>query len=265
MMKKYPFDPALKHHALIALGLAIWIFVFLYFTEPLDVNELGRREKLLYLPLYGVVIAIAYLLILPFQNWRYSKRNSNWSLGNEVLFFAVFAIIGFLVSRSVYLYIIVAQQPNPHTIGYYITSIYLPALATILPIIIFGRWAFGKYKNKKLEDQKIDIPGEGTYEGLRLQLNEVISIKADDNYIEVSYLVGNNFKRQLIRNKLSSIAALFPELIQTHRSYLVNPYHFQQYKSENGKQYIVLSNDICTPISRTNAAAVKEAIQLTTK
>ena len=261
----FPFDPKLRHHFLIAIGLAIWIFLFLYLTEPLDVSEFRTKEKLIYLPFYGIAVSIAYIAMLPFQRWLYKKEDNTWKIGSELLFLLVFSLLAFFVARSVYLYIIMIDEPNPYTVLYFITAIYLPALSTILPIVFFGRWAFGKYKNKKIEDQKIEIPGEGTYEGLRLQLNDVIAIKADDNYIEISYLVGTALKKQLIRNKLSVIANLFPQFIQAHRSHLVNPYHFQQYKSENGKQFIVLSNDIFAPISRTYANRVKEAIQLTTK
>ena len=63
---KYPFDPLLKHHVFIAIGLGIWIFLFLYVTEPMDVNEFGEREKLIYLPIYGIIAAACYMLFLPF-------------------------------------------------------------------------------------------------------------------------------------------------------------------------------------------------------
>ena len=69
--KKYPFDPSIKHHLIIALGLAIWIFMFLYFTEPLDVSEFQKSEKLIYLPLYGLLGAFCYLVFLPIQNYIY--------------------------------------------------------------------------------------------------------------------------------------------------------------------------------------------------
>ena len=47
-MKPYPFDPSIKHHLLISLGLDLWIFIFLYATEPLDVNEFSDADKLVY-------------------------------------------------------------------------------------------------------------------------------------------------------------------------------------------------------------------------
>ena len=265
MKIKFPFDPSLKHHIAIALGLAVWIFVFLYFTEPLDVHEFGDREKLLYLPFYGLTGALAYVITLPFQYIRFRRKNKTWSLLSEVLFFAVFIFVALIITRSVYLYIIVAGEPNPYPLRYYIMDLYLPAILTILPIVIAGRWAFGKYLQKKIEDKKIEIPGEGTYEGLRLLATDLIAVKADDNYIEVTYFSSGNPKKQLIRNRLSVVTEAIPELLQTHRSFSVNPFHFQQWKTENSKLHIILSAGMEVPVSKTYAAAVKDRIHSATK
>jgi len=63
----YPLDPLLKHHLLIGLLLAVWVFVFLYFTEPLDVSELSDTEKLYFLPGYGLLGGLSYIIFLPLQ------------------------------------------------------------------------------------------------------------------------------------------------------------------------------------------------------
>ena len=134
-----------------------------------------------------------------------------------------------------------------------------------MPIIILGRFAFGKYKNKKTEALKIEIKGEGNYEGLRIFFNDIISIQSSDNYIEVFYVSGNELKKNLIRNKLSVIAEEFPELLRTHRSYLINPYHFLQWKTANSKLFIILFHHIEVPVSRTYQANVKSILNSTTE
>ncbi|MDT0554951.1 LytTR family DNA-binding domain-containing protein [Patiriisocius hiemis] len=265
MKYKYPFDYAVKNHILIGVGLAIWIFVFLYFTEPLDVHEFGATEKLIYLPIYGLVGALAYLIILPFQSFLYRSNRENWFIQSEFLFTLLFVVFGLLVTRSVYLYVIIAGEPNPYSLWYFITSIFLPAISTILPIVLIGRFALGKYREKKIEDSKIEITGDGTYEGLRLEFKELIAVKADDNYVEVFFEQGAVLKKQLIRNKLSVVAHELPELLKTHRSYLVNPIHFRQWNNQNGKLSMYLSHEIEVPVSRTFTTSVKEAIQLATK
>ena len=257
MNKKYPFDPSIKHHLIIAFVLAIWIFVFLYFTEPLDVNEFYDSEKLIYLPLYGLLGAFCYLIFLPIQNLLYIKNDKKWFVKTEVLFFLIFVLVSITIARMFYLYIVVLGEPNPYTLWYHLKSVLLPALLTILPIIIFGRFAFGKYKNKQTEAKKIEIKGEGNYEGLRLFLNDIICIQSSDNYIEVFYVSNNEIKKSLIRNKLSVIADEFPEFLRTHRSHIINPYHFLQWKTENSKLFVILFHHIEVPVSRTYQNNVK--------
>ncbi|WP_245891980.1 LytTR family DNA-binding domain-containing protein [Polaribacter glomeratus] len=264
MNKKYPFDPSLKHHFIIAFGLAIWIFVFLYFTEPLDVSEFQKSEKLIYLPLYGLLGAFCYLVFLPIQNYIHKKNDQNWFVKSEILFFLIFILVSIVIARIFYLYVIVLGEQNPYTLWYHLKTVLIPAFSTILPIIIFGRFAFGKYKIKQTEAQKIEIKGEGNYEGLRLFFKDVVCIQSSDNYVEVFYLSGTELKKSLIRNKLSVLADEFPQLLRTHRSYLINPFHFSQWKTANSKLFVLLSHHIEVPVSRTYQKDVKTVLNSTT-
>ncbi len=254
---KYPFDPSIKHHFFIAGGLAVWIFVFLYFTEPLDVHEFTDSEQLIYLPLYGLLGAFLYIMMLPFQKWLYKKNSLKWNLTQEILFLIVFICISIVILRLFYLHVVMDWHPNAYSLWYYIRAIIFPALLTILPIILIGRFSFGKFKEKKLEAKKIEIKGEGQYESLRLLITDLISIQSSDNYVEVFFLDGSHLKKTLIRNKLSVIAETFPELLRTHRGFIINPYHFQSWKTENGKHFLRLSQSVEVPISKTYLKAVK--------
>lgn len=265
MTKKYPFDAAVKSHFIIALSLAIWIFIFLFFTEPLDVNQLYKEEKALFLLGYALIGGISYVCFLPIQYLIFKKSNAIWSLKNEIIFLSIYSFVTVLIARVYYLYVIMANDRNPYTFWYMFKSIFLPALLTILPIIIFGRYAFGKYKNKKTEAKKIEIKGEGNYEGLRLFLNDVICIQSSDNYIEVFYISGTELKKTLIRNKLSVIADEFPTFLRTHRSYVINPFHFLQWKTANSKLFVVLFHHIEVPVSRTYQNDVKAILNSTTE
>ncbi|WP_299128665.1 LytTR family DNA-binding domain-containing protein [uncultured Winogradskyella sp.] len=264
MKRNYPFDPLLKNHILIGLLLAVWIFVFLYFTEPLDVNEFDESEKLIYLPIYGVIGALLYLLNLPFQYWLYKKYQNSWTLSSELIWLTVFILVSIIILRLYYLQFIVEWDPYAYGLVYHLKAILFPAILTILPIIIIGRFALGKYHEKRLEDKKVEIKGEGNYEGLRLLFNDIVSIQSSDNYIEVFYISGKELKKTLIRTKLSAIDDAFSELLRTHRSYVVNPFHFQQWKTENGKHFLILNYNIEVPISKTYLNAVKTTINSTT-
>lgn len=264
MKPNYPFDPSIKHHFIIALSLALWIFIFLYATEPLDINEFTNSEKLVYLPLYGLIGGVCYVLFMPLQKYLYQKNDNRWTILSEFIFLLFFSMVVVIFARAFYLYVVVANQPNPYTFWYHFKAILLPAMITVLPILIIGRYAFGKYKLKKIEDQKIEIKGEGNYENLRLVFNELICIQSSNNYIEVTYLSGPHLKKNLIRNKLSEIDKISPQLLRTHRSYIVNPFHIQQLKSQQGKPFLELSHAIEVPVSKTYLNAVKSKINFAT-
>lgn len=263
MKLKYPFDPNIKHHIIITIGFAIWTFVFLFFTEPLDISVFNLEEKLIFLPLYSITVAIVYLLVLPFQYFIY-KKTKNWFLKNEVLFFSIFLIVNLIIIRILFI-LINNEGQNNYSLLAFIQLFYIPAVLTLFPIIILSRWSFGRYFEKKLENQKIEIKGTGNYEGLRLFFNDLIYIQASDNYIEVSYLESEKIKKALIRTKLSIIKDTFPDLLQTHRSYLINAFHFKQYKMENGKSFLSLKDDVIIPVSKTYLENVKTELNLTTK
>ena len=264
LTKKYPFDPSLKNHFFIAFGLAIWIFLFLYFTEPLDVDEFNDKEKLRYLPVYGLIGGVSYAIFLPLQSLIYKRSEKIWTLKLEILFLISFSFFTSSFARTYYLYVIMAGEQNPYSLSYFITDILLPAITIILPILIIGRFSLGKIKEKKAEAAKVEIKGEGTYEGLRLFFNDIICIQSSDNYIEVFYLNGKELKKTLIRNKLSAVAEDFPDLLRTHRSYLINPFHFLQWKSEKGKLFVELTTSIFAPISNTYKNEVKSILNSTT-
>lgn len=105
----------------------------------------------------------------------------------------------------------------------------------------------------------------GNYESLRLQMNDLICIQSSDNYVEVIFKEGEKLKTQLIRNKLTSVEEQLPELIRTHRSFLINPYHFKQWKTGNRKVQILLSDGIEVPVSKTYQDILKSAVNFTTE
>ncbi|MEL6559227.1 MAG: LytTR family DNA-binding domain-containing protein [Bacteroidota bacterium] len=262
---KYPFDPSFRNHALLAVGLGIWIFVFLYFTEPLDVNELSDLEKLIYLPLYGLFGAFSYLLSLIFQHLMFKRMKALWQLKNEVLYNVSFILITFVAMRSYYLYVVMIGEQNPYTLTYYSLHIFLPALLTLFPVVLLGRWGLGKLHEQQNRENMIEIKGDGHYETLRIQLRQLLFVQSSDNYVEVSYTEDGQIKKSLIRTRISDVEKANTELLKTHRSYLINPAHFKSWKSKKSKLFVTLSNDMEVPVSKTFTKSVKEALSFAPK
>ena len=265
-LKSYPYDPTVKHHLILALALGVWIFTFLYVTQPLDVKELHRDDQLFYLPFYGLVGSLAYLFIFPTQYLIKRSFANRWTVLHELGFFLFLATVGLAMAWNYYFYGVMEANPNSYTFNYFSTSIFLPAISTIVPPLFIGRFAFGKYKEKKLEqEQKIRINGEGNYEGLSLLMSDLVCVQSADNYVEVNFIEGGELKKQLIRTKLTQVEIEHEGLLRVHRSYLVNPSHFVQWKTGNRKLFMVLSHEQEVPVSKTHQQAAETAVNSTTE
>ena len=67
-----------------------------------------------------------------------------------------------------------------------------------------------------------------------------------------------------MRGTISDVEEAFSQLLKTHRSFLINPIHFKQFKTENKKLFIDLGLGIIIPVSRGLQTEIKSALQVTT-
>lgn len=222
-------------------------------------------EKLKYLPLYSIIIFLCYAILLPFQNYFYKKNNAIWHITNEGVFLILFILNTFLLTYCIFSNLVFVYKGNVSLFVVFIQQFFIPAVLTLLPLIIISRWALGRYSQKRIENKKIEIKGSGNYDNLRLHFNDLIYIKSSDNYIEVSYLESGVLKKAIIRALLINIEKTFPKLLRTHRSYLINPFHFKQWNSGKNKLEVILKNDISIPVSKTHIKNVEFSINSTTK
>lgn len=265
LMKVYPFDSSFRHHFFLAIGFGIWVFVFLFATKPLDVSELNTREQLLFLPVYSLIAGLAYLAVYPLQMLLFKWWSSQWTLLHELIFGFNMLSFGLICAWNYYFFGVMDSNPNSYTFGYFTSAIYLPAVFTIIPPLFIGRYALGKYREKKNKNDFIEILGVGNFEGIRLSWADLICVQSADNYVEVFFQEGDGLKRQLIRNKLVSVEEDCPRLVRTHRSYLINPTHFVQWKKGNRKLSLLMSKGIEVPVSKNYQSEIEKAVNLATE
>lgn len=263
LQKTYPFHSKTKYHLLIALGFAIWVFIFLFFIKPLTVDTLNIEEQLFFLPIYGLISGISYCPIIIFQNIIYKKQKQHWFLYNEVFILFVLSIISLVLIWFFFRYIVTIDDPKPFPFYTYLTSIFLPALFIIIPLISASRFFLGKYQYKNKE--KIKINGTGNYEHLQLFLEDLLYIKSSNNYVEVFYLYKEEIKTSVIRNNLSKIEEENSQLLKIHRSFLINALHYKEWRIEKNKHFIILHHSIKLPVSKTYLESTKSTLNFATK
>lgn len=263
MNKSYPFHSVFQNHLWISLGLILWVFLFLYFSEPFDINKFSEDEKTLLLPVYALIQGVCYSIPLLYQTRVYRKKQQ-WVFKNEAVFLILLVSIGATLNFLFYKVIIVNNDPETYTFFQYFKWIYLPAVAIILPFVIITRIILGKLFNPKEINNKIIIKGKGKYDYITLKREELLFIQSSDNYIEVNFIQNNTVHKKLIRGTISEVESALPELLKTHRSFLINPLHFIQFKTENKKLFIDLGYGNIIPISRNLQPNIKSKFQLAT-
>jgi len=217
-----------KHHFLIAFAIAIWLSIFLILIAPFDIAELPIKVRLEILPMYGLISFVGYVVLIPFQNWAYKKMRKQ-SIFFEILIIVLFNIIVLLGSYWYYKSSIVNGN---YSFMKFTFEVYYPIFFILLPIIIFARW----FINRKVvlqEVKKIILTGDNKLDILQIKEEDLICVSSADNYVEVAYLINNELNKKLLRTTLKNIETQLPQLLKVHRSHLINPIHFKEWKSAN--------------------------------
>jgi hypothetical protein len=263
MKKKFPLHKNLKNHLWIALTLSIWVFVFLFFTEPFDIHKFTEIEKITLLPIYGVIQGISYAIPLWYQ-YKHGVKENSWSYKNELIFILLMIIIGFGINFLFYKNFVAYNKLGTYNYYHYLKWIYVPALAIILPFVLIGRYIVGKSSENKSLSDKITIKGKGKYDFITLIKNELVFVQSSDNYIEVNFIENNTLQKKIIRETISNLEQSFPFLLKTHRSFLINPIHFKEFKTKNKKLFINVGYSKYIPVSRGLQALIKNQFRITT-
>ena len=240
-MSSLKLNTSWKHHLITAFITAIWLVVFLVFIAPFDIAELPFNIRLQIMPLYGIISFIGYLILIPLQNWVL-KKLKQWTVVLESLIIILFNVLVLLGS---YIYYTSDIINGAYSFIQFTFEVYYPIFLFLLPIIIFARW----FLNKKVvnhNSEKIILTGENKLDILQIKSSDLICITSADNYVEVAYLINNILNKKLLRTTLKNMHSQLPELVKVHRSHLINPIHFKEWKTAN----VLLLTQMEVPISK---------------
>lgn len=220
------FTKKTKLHFWVGVSLGVWISTFLIVIAPFDIATVSLKNRLSMMPGYGILFMLTYFLLISFTTYfpRIIPRK-DWK---QELFVTLF-MFGVPLA-PVYLYYISDFIQGEYSLIDFFIQIYLPFFSLILPLLLVLRWVIKNlFENKK----KQVILGKNKYDKMVIPFSDLLFVKASDNYIEVHYLESQQLKKKLIRYTLKEVKEDIPELIQTHRSYLINPTHFISWNNKN--------------------------------
>ena len=209
--------------------MGFWVFFFLFLTRPFNQHSLALLHLFKIALGMGIIIFLSYLLVIFIQN-KIHKSIKTWSLSYEMFivscFFFVLLMTSFIYYKSDF-------SQGSYSFFKYFYADFIPSMLIILPFLILSRRYIVKY-NIALENQNIQkiitISGENKLDFIKIKHSDLISVSSSQNYCEIYFLMGNSFKKKLMRIPLKKILKQCPFLVKVHRSHLINPDKFTGFK-----------------------------------
>jgi len=260
--KPYPFITDLKTKILIALSFGLFIYLFLLVFLPFEKEQIifGKSIYIIGFGLITLFVLLFNYIVLPLLFTYFFNPNS-WVIKKEI-FFITLCII--LIAFLNYEYNLIAednvdQQSNlgyfilvtisvgffPITIFIFVTELYLTnrhqKVASETNLKIHKERETDKHTHSNI----IDIKTELKKDKLKIDEEDLVFIKSEDNYCHFFYYDNNEIKTKLLRVTLKDIEKQLghiPNLIRCHRSYIVNKKQISRISGNARAYYLHFDN-----------------------
>jgi len=270
LIQPYPYYYSRKILWIISGLLLIMSFFFNYFFEPFEVNIPEHKMDFLWISFIHAIIPILVLLLLSLYI-LVSELDENWTIGKEFLFvFFFMLLIGiaqFLIRDIIY------NNPNNWSFKYLYEEVRNTFLIGTLFTLILVPLNFNRlnYKNIKnalilnashglltpIINSKISIKTNLKNENLQFNINSLLFVRADGNYVELFLKEEkvNKIIKRITMKELELVLKPYSNIVKIHRSYLVNIYHIKNVFG-NAQGYKLQLNDFdeTIPVSRNMIA-----------
>jgi hypothetical protein len=233
-------NPSIKHHLVVGLLIALWLFAFAFIIKPFDDGTLNFRSWFLISFGFSVLAFICYSVLAILQK-RIYKNISKWNLSLEIGSIIFFFLI--------YLFGIYTFYKSPilnggYTFTEFFSIIFIKVALILSPVIILAR----RYLIKliPIKDDFLTFTGENKLDILKIKKTDLVCISNAQNYVEIFYVENEKLHSKLLRSSLKKNLEDFTFLVQIHRSHLINPSHFKSWR--NSKTIILTQIEL--PVSK---------------
>lgn len=216
------FVATLKTKVGVGLILCLFLNFIIIVLEPFGTDQFEADYRLLLLFGFGVVMFGAYIIHSSIENVWYFRKGKVWLVSYEIISTILFLLFS---GTMLYLYntVIVNQLAcTLETYRRYLLVTVLSMVPVFVPAMLYLRQKFGE-RIVPLPKNSYLLTGENKNEILRLEKDDLLFIKAVENYVEICFV--DNHKKVIsktFRQTLSNVAQQLPFLEKCHRSYLVN-------------------------------------------
>lgn len=222
LQKQIHFTASIRWKLLIGFILCIYLNFIIIFLQPFDTSQFVADYKNLFLSGYGFLAFVVYVIQGCIENIWYTKAGKVWTVTYEIIVILLFCLF---TGTVLYMYNMTVINEDGYTIDTYWTFLNTTILymtPVILPPILYLRQKFGE-RIIPPPVNSIVLTGENKNETLKLQKDQLLFIKAVENYVEICFIDKNNKAvSKTFRQTLSNVCEQLPFLQKCHRSYLVN-------------------------------------------
>jgi len=249
------------------------------FFQPFPTQDFEFDNKQLFIAGFGVIVFITQVIIqIIFQKHLIRSESSEEenTILNSLYYFSMVVLSG-----TAFVFYI---QYVGHTQITFNTVVRVIIICLSLPVTIHLKNSFAllhvKHKsllqeNRMMQDKLkhfsenyasrlIELNSENEADNLRILVSEVVFVKAADNYVEVGYMDGGEFKKKMIRNTLKNIESQLTEFnnfIRTHRSSIFNIQYISRLHKNFNAYWLTINNSSETiPVSRQYLLTVKDLL-----
>jgi LytTr DNA-binding domain len=269
--QKLSYNSIFISHLIVAILLGFILSFLVIFLEPFDTDEFNHPNKTVLLAGYGFLLSTIYIVIHFFER-LFFKKQKYWTYSNEIAFQSIFYV---LVISSCFLYNqIVINQIKIVSIKvidglnflFYVGFPLIPFI--LLPSILIRRYIsmssnFDVRSNKNYINGShlITIKGQNKNDAFTINFDEIFYANVLENYVQIHFLKNDILEKKLVRNTLNKIHSQIPNLLQCHRSYLINPSKIIDLKGNTQKAFLILHDiDFEIPVSKKYYKSFKERL-----
>lgn len=222
LKKQIHFVASIKRKVLIGFILCIYLNFIIIALQPFDTDQFEADYRFLLLSGFGIATFGVYVVHSSIENIWYYRKGKVWLVSCEIFSMFIFCLFSGTV-LYIYNTVIVNQEDcTLETYWRYLRSTVACMVPVFFPPMLYLRQRFGE-KIMPLSSNTILLIGENKNEILKLEKEELLFIKAIENYVEICFV--DNTKKVIsktFRQTLSNISQQVPFLEKCHRSYLVN-------------------------------------------
>jgi DNA-binding LytR/AlgR family response regulator len=275
----YQFNQLFRRYFKTYLGLSISVFLFILYFQPFAITRFEFENTILFIAGFGIIIFITQVIVqIIFQTYlvRNVPDEEEKSMVNSLYYFTLLALSS--IAFTFYIRYV------GHTALTFNLVVRVVIICLSIPVTMHLRNKIaaiqGKNKvllqeNRSLHDRLnrytdkysnkiIELNSENESENIKVLVSELVFIKSADNYVEVGFLEGGEFKKKMIRNTLKNFEQQLKEFnhfIRTHRSSIVNMKYIAKLNKDFNTYWISLDDIKETiPVSRQYLMSVKQLL-----